>query len=495
MKQLTLPYIRVLLHGSRHQDYRLTDKAKETVWTIHNELRIFEPCGDDDQRSIWIEIPRGKISQWMTFSDAKKYDIATTKEEYVSEWKEWFPHETEWFRITTSVYEDNVFFHISNGNHDFAGYRGDNHGSYPAQSACESFEMLLHTIRSLKRRILKDIDAYNNYVEENLPKQIRIGRIPRKELYRILPWVRPDLGDIGKVIKMIQDCKTHSGTPLEKMSIRTFCKYYRIAYEVCRAIYMEEDEVETIKDDVEYYRKWHFQRIPDNLDYDSEEDFIKFKSDHYGELGFSRTDVFADNHTVPDKWIISVSINYSSRIWIGLKVALALYEAGAPLHIEDSDRLIAAVQETDYVRLTRQTFHNYLNHQNESSVFPLPWEDECDYEECGVSLEQLNEIINCSEWLPLQNLKIQNKIPIESHLYDLMRDEVREPMYLQEIRMKMWNDHDGYVGTYHYSEFIKNGYRPYLNGSEMQQVYDTWSEAITAGLLELIDRRRNNEND
>ena len=205
--------------------------------------------------------------------------------------------------------------------------------------------------------------------------------------------------------------------------------------------------------------------------------------------------MFADNHTVPDKWIISVSINYSSRIWIGLKVALALYEAGAPLHIEDSDRLIAAVQETDYVRLTRQTFHNYLNHQNESSVFPLPWEDECDYEECGVSLEQLNEIINCSEWLPLQNLKIQNKIPIESHLYDLMRDTVREPMYLQEIRMKIWNDHDGYVGTYHYSEFIKKGYRPYLNGSEMQQVYDTWSEAITAGLLELIDRRRNNEND
>jgi len=56
----------------------------------------------------------------------------------------------------------------------------------------------------------------------------------------------------------------------------------------------------------------------------------------------------------------------------------------------------------------------------------------------------------------------------------------------------MWKDYDGYVGTFHYSEFAKNGYRPYLNGSKIQQVYETWSEAITAGLLELIETIKNN---
>ena len=41
---------------------------------------------------------------------------------------------------------------------------------------------------------------------------------------------------------------------------------------------------------------------------------------------------------------------------------------------------------------------------------------------------------------------------------------------------------------------LKFAYRPYLNGPEIQQVYDTWSEAMTAGLLELIERRKNDGN-
>ena len=90
-----------------------------------------------------------------------------------------------------------------------------------------------------------------------------------------------------------------------------------------------------------------------------------------------------------------------------------------------------------------------------------------------------------------QKLKIQHKVPLESPLYDLMRDKVTEPMFLYDIRMKIWKDYDGYVGTSHYSEFAKTGYRPYLNGSNIQKVYKTWSEAVTAGLLELIERRKN----
>lgn len=258
-----------------------------------------------------------------------------------------------------------------------------------------------------------------------------VGGPKRKDLYRILPWRRPELENKDRIVKMLQDCKTYSGEPLDKMTIRTFCKYYRVAYEAYRD-WDTEDDFSDPKDDVEFYRKRHFHKIPNELDLDSEDDFQKFDHDHYGELGFSRTNVLADDYTVPGKWVIRVSVSYSSQIWDGMKVAFALYEAGAPLHIDHAERLLAAVEETDYVRLTSYTFHNYLNWQEETSVYSLPWEYQCDYK-----------------------------------------------------------DYDGYVGTFHYSEFAKNGYRPYLNGSKIQQVYETWSEAITAGLLELIERRKN----
>ena len=162
------------------------------------------------------------------------------------------------------------------------------------------------------------------------------------------------------------------------------------------------------------------------------------------------------------------------------------------MHIDDAERLLAAVEETDFVRLTSCTFHNYLSWQDETSVYSLPWEYECDYEEYGITREQLQEIIDYSEWMPESKLRIQQKISLESPLYDLMRDKVTEPMFLYDIRMKIWKDYDGYVGTSHYSEFAKTGYRPYLNGSKIQQVYATWSEAMTAGLLELIESRKNN---
>ena len=497
MRQLILPEIKILLRGSIHDEYSLTGKAEEIVWKIHGELSIFEPCGDDDQRSIWMEIPRGKITDWMNFDDAVKYGVATTREEYEQEWLAWYPRKTEWIKITTAVYENNVFFYVSNGRHDFASFRGDNHGNSNASGFTKHFEKILNEVRLIKERILKDVDAYNEYVETNLPKQIREGRIHRKDLYRILPWKRPDLSDRDKITKMLHDCKEYSGTPLDQMTIRSYCKYYRIAHKVYHDWHTDQKEKKRNEDyptdDIDYYRTRHFHKISPKLDLDSEEDFMKFKHDHYGELGFSRTDIVADNHTIPGKWTIRISPSYSSQIWLALEVALALYEAGIPLRVENADRLREAVQESDCVRLTSHSFHNYISHQEEISVYVLPWEDECQYEIYGVTAEQLQDLISHSEWLPVNKLKIQKPIPLESPLYDLMRDKVTEPMFLHDIRLKMWKDYDTYVGTYHYNEFSKHGYCPSTDRYADSRIYDTWSEAVTAGLLKLIDERRTNE--
>lgn len=163
------------------------------------------------------------------------------------------------------------------------------------------------------------------------------------------------------------------------------------------------------------------------------------------------------------------------------------------MRVENADRLREAVQESDCVRLTSHSFHNYISHQEEISVYVLPWEDECQYEIYGVTAEQLQDLISHSEWLPVNKLKIQKPIPLESPLYDLMRDKVTEPMFLHDIRLKMWKDYDTYVGTYHYNEFSKHGYCPSTDRYADSRIYDTWSEAVTAGLLKLIDERRTNE--
>jgi hypothetical protein len=128
MKRLVQPNIYRLLRNGSRDEYRLADRAEKIAWELHGLLSVFEPSGDDDNRSVWLEIPRGQITDWMTYDEAKEYEDVTTVEEYERIWKECYPCETQWIRLTTAVYENNVFLHLSDGERGYANYRGDNHG-------------------------------------------------------------------------------------------------------------------------------------------------------------------------------------------------------------------------------------------------------------------------------------------------------------------------------------------------------------------------------
>ena len=78
MKRLVQPNIYRLLRNGGRDEYRLADRAEEIVWELHMLLSVFEPSGDDDNRSIWLEIPRGEITDWMTYDEAKEYEDVTT---------------------------------------------------------------------------------------------------------------------------------------------------------------------------------------------------------------------------------------------------------------------------------------------------------------------------------------------------------------------------------------------------------------------------------
>lgn len=484
MKRLIQPMLAELYADHWLDEFLLEGESLDIAWQIHKELQVFEPCGDDDNRTIWIEVPRGDISDWMPYEEAVRYEDVHDEEDYVAAWKASHPRETEWLKVMTSVYDGNIFLRLFDGESCFGSYRSNDIGSCSKDKPSEYLELLLNEIKLLKKRILSDPEAYNEYVEKNLPKQKRTGRISRKELNRILPWYKEEIENQKEVEKMLQDCIEYSGEPLERMTIRIYCKYYRIAYEA----YAGRNDFDA-KDDVEFYTKCAFKHIDDELDVDSEKDFKKFAYDHYGELGLTRMNLYACDYDVPGKWVFHFAVSYSAWLWDALKIAKALYESGVPLHISSAERTLAALQERDYVRLTPHTFHNYLNHHEENSVLSLHYECECvdkTEPEC-FTREQLQEIIDHSEWLPEDKLKIQHKIPLDSQVYDLIRDEVKEPMFLYDIKMYLWEKHDKYVSTWYCDEFDGNGYT--CGHSDDEKVYDSWSEAIQAAIIECIQKK------
>lgn len=159
--------------------------------------------------------------------------------------------------------------------------------------------------------------------------------------------------------------------------------------------------------DVVYYKQKKFVDVMEMYDIDSPEDFMRFATDHYGELGLSRLNIFAS----PDRqqgWKIVVSNSYSANAGLAIEVATALYKAGAPLLIFDAEKLLRILREEDYVRLVPDSYHNYMGYQEEGSVYELPWEYECSDDANSVlTKEQYQAIVSNAEWQPEERMNLK----------------------------------------------------------------------------------------
>ena len=276
--------------------------------------------------------------------------------------------------------------------------------------------------------------------------------------------------------------------PLPKMSIRIYAKYFRVAYEAYeehfqrlyrrnrreRKEYAEFLEEASKLDDIEFYRRYQMGNhgeITDETDFDSEEAFREMAFDHYGELGLSRNDVHATDYYTPGGWLISFDVSYSAWVDAGCEIALALYEAGAPLLMHDAQKILDILEAKDYVRLTPHTFHDYLNHHEEGSVFDLPYEcylgngDE-------ITREQYDEIVSLAEWNPVARLSLDEPVPLEDSVYDPIRDEVTEPMTVCAILARLYGKYGIGVGITNYDNHQHCYLYGWKNGQDKIQIND-----------------------
>ena len=95
--------------------YAISDKKSRVLLTaIRLLLDKFEPIGDDYRHGLWIEVPRGKPSDWGSFKEAKDcYEEVNTMDDYLKYWQEEFPRETYWYYLSIGQYNGHTYLHIS----------------------------------------------------------------------------------------------------------------------------------------------------------------------------------------------------------------------------------------------------------------------------------------------------------------------------------------------------------------------------------------------
>ncbi len=505
IERITLPVLVSILHHELHDDIYLDEKSFALLLDIQRVLSVFEPFNDDEARIIWLEIPRGTAEELNAFFEARHevydYDLDSCK--IILE--EDFPYEKEWFFLVTSTYHEHTFLKISDRVHRFVIFSNRNLGERAHPRDMVWFlEPLRDMVVGLVTDILKDPDSYNLHVKEDLPYHQRFGVIKSRDLCRIIPERRVKLKDRKYCIDVLKDLlrrkqvyeSVKSNTspnwdelgvpaPLDTMTIRTFCRYYRIADFACLSYPQKKRKRSTTLDgdDVKYYKRGFHQALVD-YDLDSEEDFRRFAKDHYGEIGLSRMNVGATRYYAGGKWLITFGISYSAHDLMGLEIALALYETGAPFIFYDAQNLIHILENTGTVRITPFTFHDYLRGGDDEGAISLPFKENCG-KEGELTLTQYEEIVRLAEWEPEEELKLDSPIPLDDEVYDLIREEVNTPLTLSDIRHIIENKYNTYLSVY---EEDRTGYYyilPDKHTEKSEDRFPTFNMAIRALILKM----------
>ena len=386
---------------------------------IQRQFERLAVMGDDEYRGFYIEVPRPTPEEWRIAEDLIASEEYDSREAFLADWLAFNPMETRWFHVASTRYEDSRSLRVTDRKHTrfIITNRSAYAGGDPDDAWCRDIlSRLFDYLQRLIAIVVANPDGFNDYVAHNLPYQQRMGRIAQKELNRIVPNCKIVVEDEETAIKALEDSvHGRSVPPLETMTIRLYCTYFRVANEAYEAyyrkrgfsgrIYADPQDVPEELRDVAYYKRMKFVDVETLYDIDSPADFIRFATDHYGELGLSRLNIFAKNDR-QQGWRIVVSNSYSANVGLAIEVATALYKAGAPLLIYDAERLLRILLEEDYVRLVPDSYHNYMGYQEEGIVYELPWEYECSEDANSVlTKEQYQAIVSTAEWQPEEQVR------------------------------------------------------------------------------------------
>lgn len=405
----------------RHWEIIVGGDMLDRLVEIQSQFERLYVMGDDDYRGFYIEVPRPAPEEWGEAEELIATGEYESRELFLEDWLACNPMETRWFHVASCRYRDSRSIRITDRKCTRFIIANRSNCEYAESDYLWSKEILISLFDYLERLIdviVANPDGFNDYVAHNLPYQQRTGRISQKEFDDIVPIFKIEVDDMETAIKALEDSVNGCSVPLlETMTIRKYCSYYRIANEayetynrnrgVGECLYVDPQDVPEELRDVVYYKRKKFVDVTEMYDIDSQEDFMLFATDHYGELGLSRLNIFA-SHDRQHGWKIVISNSYSANVELAIEIATALYKAGVPLMIYNAEKFLKILKEEDYVRLVPESFHNYMGYQEEGCVYELPWEYECsEDDDLPLTKEQYHAIVSIAEWLPEERISLK----------------------------------------------------------------------------------------
>ena len=118
---LTVPLMERAGQGNQNLNGTCVNgRSRELLLEIRELLDVFAPAGDDYRHSLWIEVPRGKPSDWASFRDMKCWDEdIKTRADYLKEWKDDCPRKSQWYNLSVSYHRGHTYLHMVESRHRY----------------------------------------------------------------------------------------------------------------------------------------------------------------------------------------------------------------------------------------------------------------------------------------------------------------------------------------------------------------------------------------
>ena len=373
------------VHGNIYDD-----KSNELLDELFSLLEQVSPISDNGARSLWLRAERGPIEDFGNMEEEIACGNYKSEDEFVSEWKGWFPDEVEWYQLSAVELKEEGYRAVTI-RHKFVIVQDQS--QEPDGFVNEISEFVQWMVDGVKECIeMLRNGTYNDFIKDNLPPWHRTGTIVRKNFWDIWPSEREaffkDISqeDVAEFINLASSQNENYETLPGRLKSMTANDYFRY----CALGYAENHYKGYDKTPREQYYLHADGRDDDlgALDPDDPEAFHAWLHDrtkyggHPWEVcrGGNSTHVSLNVMDDSQGYYLHLAGSAWNRTVETVKFYLALTRAGIPVYLDEAHALAERMAETEKIGIVPDGVmpaycERYFPTEHIIDFMNLPYED------------------------------------------------------------------------------------------------------------------------